>query len=112
MNNEFWTKWQLWPKNVISLIFLSLYNFISPLGNYYAIRDDYNLKYVDASVNMIRSINVLSILPGIREIDLSNNTIHKIAQNTFLGKEKLAKVHLERNRLEALDVSSLMVPLG
>ena len=25
--NEFWTKWQLWPKNVINQILQSLYNF-------------------------------------------------------------------------------------
>ena len=31
MINELWTKWQLWPKNVISQIFQSLYNFISTL---------------------------------------------------------------------------------
>lgn len=81
-------------------------------GNYYAIRDDYHLQYIDASVNMINSMTVLSILPSVKEINLSNNTIHKIAPNTFLGKKNLAKVHLERNRLETLDVSSLMVSLG
>ena len=31
MINEFWTKWQLWPKNVINHILQSLYNFISTL---------------------------------------------------------------------------------
>ena len=72
--------------------------FIDSLGNYYAIRDNTNLKFVNASVNQISSINVLSILPGIVEINLSNNTIHKIAPNTFLGKTNLARVHLERNR--------------
>ena len=61
---------------------------------------------------MINSMTVLSILPSVKEINLSNNTIHKIAPNTFLGKKNLAKVHLERNRLETLDVSSLMVSLG
>ena len=32
MMNEFWTKWQLWPINVITQIFQSLYNFISILA--------------------------------------------------------------------------------
>ena len=32
MINEFWTKWQLWPKNVITQILQSLYNFISTLA--------------------------------------------------------------------------------
>ena len=32
MINEFWTKWQLWPKNVITQILQSLYNFISILA--------------------------------------------------------------------------------
>ena len=71
---------------------------IDSLGNYYAIRDNTNLKFVNASVNQISTINVLSILPGIVEINLSNNTIHKIDSNTFLGKKNLARVHLERNR--------------
>ena len=31
MINEFRTKWQLWPKNVITQILQSLYNFISTL---------------------------------------------------------------------------------
>ena len=31
MINEFWTKWQLWPKNVITQKLQSLYNFISTL---------------------------------------------------------------------------------
>ena len=30
-NIEFWTKWQLWPKNVITQILQRLYNFISIL---------------------------------------------------------------------------------
>ena len=33
MINECWIKWQLWPKNVISQILQSLYNFISILGS-------------------------------------------------------------------------------
>ena len=28
MTDEVWTKWQLWPKNVITQILQSLYNFI------------------------------------------------------------------------------------
>ena len=31
MVNKLWTKWQEWPKNVITQIFQSLYNFISTL---------------------------------------------------------------------------------
>ena len=34
MINEFWTKWQLWPKNVIIQILENLYNFISALECY------------------------------------------------------------------------------
>ena len=38
MINEFWTKWQLWPKNVITQILQSLYDFISTLeGKIYAL---------------------------------------------------------------------------
>ena len=33
MINEFLTKWQLWPNNVITQILQSLYNFISTLAN-------------------------------------------------------------------------------
>ena len=32
MINKFWTKWQLRPKNVITQILQSLYNFISTLA--------------------------------------------------------------------------------
>ena len=32
MINKFWTKWQLWPKNVITQILQSLYNLISTLA--------------------------------------------------------------------------------
>jgi Leucine-rich repeat (LRR) protein len=88
------------------------FNNIDSLGNYYALRDNYALKYVDASVNNISSVQVLSILPGIIEIDLSNNSISRIAPNTFLGKHSLTKVHLERNRLETMAMSSLMVTLA
>ena len=31
--NKFWTKWQLWPKNDITQILQSLYDFISTLDN-------------------------------------------------------------------------------
>ena len=30
--NEFWTKWQFWPKKVITQILLRLYNFVSTLA--------------------------------------------------------------------------------
>ena len=32
MFDEYWKKWQLWPKNVSSKVFLSLYYFISTLA--------------------------------------------------------------------------------
>lgn len=87
-------------------------NNIDSLGNFYALRDYNNLKYIDASVNAISSLNVLSILPGVVEINLSNNIVSHIAPKTFTGKKHLTKVHLERNRLETLDTASLMVSLG
>ena len=87
-------------------------NNIDSLGNFYALRDYNNLKYIDASVNAISSLNVLSILPGVVEINLSNNTVSHIAPKTFTGKKYLTKIHLERNRLETLDEASLMVTLG
>ena len=33
MRDKFWKNWQLWPKNVITQIFQSLYNFIFALDN-------------------------------------------------------------------------------
>lgn len=86
-------------------------NNIDSLGNYFAKRDNFQLKYIDASVNAISSLHVLSISPGLVEINLSNNTISRIAPKTFLGKKHLAKVHLERNRLETLEMASLMVSM-
>ncbi len=86
-------------------------NNIDSLGNYYALRDNYNLAYIDASGNQIALLQVLSILPGTRVLKLNDNIISKIAPNAFLGKENLATVHLERNRIETIDMSSLMVSL-
>lgn len=109
-NHLLWFDYAFVPPSLESLDIHS--NKIDSLGNYFALRDNYSLKYVDASVNEISALHVLSLLPGMVEIDLSNNTISRIAANTFLGKRRLVKVHLERNRLESLDASSLMVSLG
>ena len=45
------------------------------MGNYYALRDDYALKYVDARKNKITGLEVLSVLPSIEEMHLQDNMI-------------------------------------
>ena len=87
-------------------------NGIDSLGNYYALRDNYALKYIDARQNKINSLEVLSILPSIQEMKLGSNLISHIAPNTFLGKPNLTAVHLDSNRLKMLEMASLMVSLS
>ena len=48
--NEFWTKWQVWPKNVITQIFQSLYNFIFTLVIKAGNQNEPNI--VDLNVNV------------------------------------------------------------
>ena len=84
-------------------------NGVDSLGNYYALRDDYALKYVDARRNKITGLEVLSVLPSIQEMHLQDNMISTIARNTFLGKPNLTTLHLEGNRITSLDMASLMV---
>ena len=50
-------------------------NGVDSLGNYYALRDDYALKYVDARKNKITGLEVLSVLPSIEEMHLQDNMI-------------------------------------
>lgn len=109
LNHLSWFDYAFIPHSLVTLDIHA--NNIDSLGNYYAKRDNFNLQYVDASVNAIASLHVLSISPGIVEINLSNNTITQIAPKTFLGKKNLVRVHLERNRLETLEMASLMVSL-
>ena len=87
-------------------------NGVDSLGNYYALRDNYALKYIDARQNKINSLEVLSILPSIQEMKLGNNFIRYIAPNTFLGKPNLTAIHLDSNKLKTLEMESLLVSLS
>ena len=87
-------------------------NGVDSLGNYYALRDNYALKYIDARKNQINRLEVLSILPSIQEMKLGHNMIQNIAPNTFLGKPNLTSIHVDNNRLDTLEMAALMVSLS
>ena len=87
-------------------------NGVDSLANYYALRDNYALKYIDARQNKITGLEVLSVLPSIEELKLQDNMIGHIDPNTFLGKPNLTAVHLQGNRLSTLAMESLMVSLS
>jgi len=87
-------------------------NGVDSLGNYYALRDNYALKYIDARQNKITGLEVLSVLPSVEELRLQDNMIGHIAANTFLGKPNLTAVHLQSNRLSTLEMASLMVSIS
>jgi Leucine-rich repeat (LRR) protein len=84
-------------------------NRFDALGNYYNLLDNYDLRYLDAGGNRISSLSPTSLLQSLEDVILSENRISHIAANTFLGKNKLRQVHLDRNDLSSLERASLMV---
>ncbi len=83
-------------------------NFIVALENYYKLAENYALRYIDASSNRITSLDPMSLLPSMEDVYLEGNEISTIADNTFVGKQLLTRVHLERNNLTSLDMTALM----
>ncbi len=67
------------------------------------------MQVLDARGNKISSLEVLSILPSLQEVFLQDNAISHVAPNTFLAKHNLTNVHLERNQLLTLEMTSLMI---
>ena len=88
MINEFWTKWQLWPKNVITQILQSLYNFISTLD------------IIDKQIIEINEYQRVLKQP------LSDFEVFTILKTEFANLEEIFKVFEElqdtTNRIEEL----------
>ena len=83
---------------------VSLPLWISPLSFQF-------LQVLDARSNKISTLEVLSILPSLQDVFLQDNSISSIAPNTFLAKTNLTRVHLERNSLLTLQMTSLMISI-
>ena len=69
MNNEFWTKWLLWPKNVIAQILQSLYNFISTLEGGANPENEFeatNVKLHSLRLSLLDQL--VNFLPSLREV--------------------------------------------
>ncbi|XP_040573970.1 toll-like receptor Tollo [Lepeophtheirus salmonis] len=84
-------------------------NRVDSLANYFGIKGDYSLKYLDASFNKIRILKPLSIPSSLTHLYLNDNNIEEIEANTFLDKRNLSRVHLERNNLSKLEMNSLVL---
>eukprot|EP00095_Tigriopus_kingsejongensis_P004367 maker-scaffold57_size444674-snap-gene-2.12 protein:Tk04367 transcript:maker-scaffold57_size444674-snap-gene-2.12-mRNA-1 annotation:"slit homolog 3 protein" len=84
-------------------------NQIDYLGNYYNLMSNFAIKYLDASHNKIFGIEPTSILPNMEHVLLHDNLIAKVAPNTFVGKNYLSQVHLERNEITTLSMASMMI---
>ncbi len=85
------------------------HNLVDALENYYGLKDNLGLKYLDASKNLIERLEPMSILPSMEHVFLQENMINDIAPNTFVGKYALKQVHLEKNKLATLSTKALLV---
>ena len=84
-------------------------NEVEELGNYYKLRSDFNLKRLDASGNLIRSLNKLSLPASIEHVALNRNAIRHIAAGVFEDKPNLNRVELVDNEINHLKLSALSV---
>lgn len=106
-NNLQWFDYAFIPK---SLKWLDLHaNAIEELGNYYELRDGFNLATLDASHNRIKKLEPLSLPNSLEYVILNHNKIGGVAPNTFINKLNLSRVELTSNHLERLDLSSLAI---
>ncbi len=102
-----WFDYAFIPK---SLQWLDLHaNEIEELGNYYQLRDGFNLATLDASENRIKKLQPLSLPDSLEYVKLNHNNIANIAPNTFINKVNLSRVELTSNHLETLDLPSLAI---
>lgn len=84
-------------------------NEIDALGNYYNLEGNFKLKFLDASHNKISDVGPENILGSMEHLYLNDNKISKIAPNSFLDKERLEQVHLQRNELSTLSRAALHI---
>ena len=94
----------------MSLEWLDIHNNeIEELGNYYNLKSGFNLKTLDASSNLIKTLNKLSLPVSLEQVSLSNNAIRTIENSVFEDKPNLVKVELVANEIAHLKLSSLSV---
>ena len=106
-NNLQWFDYAFIPKN---LKWLDLHgNAIEELGNYYSLRDGFNLATLDASGNRIKKLGPLSLPASLEYVILNENSISTIEPNTFINNVNLSRVELTSNHLERLALSSLAI---
>ena len=106
-NNLQWFDYAFIPRN---LKWLDIHaNAIEELGNYYSLRDDFNLATLDASHNRIKKLGPLSLPNSLEYVRLHENSISSIAPNTFINKLNLSRVELTSNHLERIDLASLAI---
>ena len=85
------------------------YNEIEELGNYYNLKSGFNLKRLDASGNLIKSLNKLSLPMSLEIIALTKNAIRHIENGVFEDKPDLRRVELADNEINHLKMSALSV---
>ena len=85
------------------------HNEIEELGNYYLLKSGFNLKRLDASGNLIKSLNKLSLPMSLEFISLTKNAIRHIESGVFEDKPNLHRVELVDNEINHLKLAALSV---
>jgi Leucine-rich repeat (LRR) protein len=94
----------------MSLEWLDIHNNeIEELGNYYNLKSGFNLKTLDASSNLIKSLSKMSLPVSLESVSLSNNAIRTLENSVFEDKPNLVKVELTGNEMAHLKLSHLTV---
>ena len=94
----------------MSLEWLDIHdNEIEELGNYYHLKSGFALKTLDASSNLIRSLNKLSLPTSLERIVLNHNAIRQIADNTFEDKPYISRVELASNEINHMTLATVSV---
>ena len=99
-----WFDYAFIPKN-LEWIDLHL-NQVEEIGNYYQLKDGFNLKTLDVSFNKIKKLSSSSFLTSLENIYLNNNQIEEIPANTFLQMDSLSRVELVQNNLITLQLAA------
>ena len=100
-----WFDYAFIPK---SLEWIDLcHNQIEELGNYYQLKDGFNLKTMDVSSNKIRKLSPSSFLTSLENIYLNSNHIEEISANTFMQMDNLSRVEIKQNSLVTLQLAAL-----
>jgi Leucine-rich repeat (LRR) protein len=94
----------------LSVEWLDLHqNAIEELGNFYKLREGFNLKTLDASANKIKKLTKLSLSNGLETILLARNEISEVEEMVFSGMMDLKLVDLSHNRIANLRLDSLFI---